>query len=280
MIPLKDQEAIRQRFAQELKGRVKLDLFTQKEPRLAVAGRPPCLFCEPVQQALEELSALSDGKIALNLHYLDEDRTAAEKFQVDRAPCTVVRTASGRRFKFYGFFGGLLFPAFVEMLVLSSQEDAGLAPEIKKGLKKLKEPVHVWCFVTPDAPPAPRMVRSAFRLSLGSSKINLEVVEVAEFPELVQRLNIQAVPMTILDAKLGVLGATDEAGLLQRIHEAVEGKEPQPIAVQEPPVRLVLRQPQQQPRQAAAKPASKLIVPGQERGGGGRTPGGLIIPGR
>lgn len=278
MIPLKDQEAIRQRFVQDLKGRVKLDLFTEREPRLAVSGKPPCLFCEPVQQALEELSALSDGKISLNVHYLDEGRNAAEKYGVDRAPCTVMRTPSGRSFKFYGFFGGPLFPAFVEMLVLSSREDAGLSPEIKKGLRKLKEPASVWVFVTPDAPPAPRMVRSAFRLSLGSPKLSLEIVEVAEYPELIQRLNIQAVPMTILASRLGVLGATDEAGLLQRIQEAVEGRDPQPIAVQEPPVRLVLRQPQAQ--QPAAKPKSKLIVPGQERAGTQRTPGGLIIPGR
>jgi hypothetical protein len=277
MIPLRDQDAIRQRFARDLKERVKIDLFTQREPRLAVAGKPPCLFCEPVQQALEELAALSDDKLTLNLHFLDEAPPSAEKYSVERAPCTLIRTASGRRFKFYGFFGALLFPAFIDMLVLSSQGDADLAPEVKKGLKRLKEPLSVWVFTTPDAPAAPRMVRSAFRLSLASPKITLEVVEVAEFSDLIQRLGIQAVPMTILDAKLGVLGATDEAGLLQRILEAVEGREPQPLDVQDPPVRLVLQQPQQ--RQPARKPASKLVVPGQE-GGGKRTPGGLIIPGR
>ena len=39
MIPLREQEYIRQRFEQEMEGRVKIDYFTQKASSLIIPGR-------------------------------------------------------------------------------------------------------------------------------------------------------------------------------------------------------------------------------------------------
>jgi len=42
VIPLKDQELIRQKFAQELTGPVKIDFFTERETELVIPGRKTC----------------------------------------------------------------------------------------------------------------------------------------------------------------------------------------------------------------------------------------------
>jgi len=60
MIPLKDQDLIRQKFAAELIGLVKIDYFTERESALTVPGRKPCVYCKPTREMLQELSALSD----------------------------------------------------------------------------------------------------------------------------------------------------------------------------------------------------------------------------
>ncbi|MCH7577227.1 MAG: glutaredoxin, partial [Chloroflexi bacterium] len=60
MIPLKDQEAIRVKFAQEMLGPVKIDYFTQKELEIVLPGREPCAYCKPTREMLREVAALSD----------------------------------------------------------------------------------------------------------------------------------------------------------------------------------------------------------------------------
>ena len=45
MIPLREQEYIRERFAQELAGKVKIDFFTQKASAIFVPGREERATC-------------------------------------------------------------------------------------------------------------------------------------------------------------------------------------------------------------------------------------------
>ena len=67
MIPLKDQDFIREKFAQELLGQVKIDLFTEREVTLTVPGKEPCVTCKPTREMLQEISGLSDW-ISLRVH--------------------------------------------------------------------------------------------------------------------------------------------------------------------------------------------------------------------
>ncbi|MFQ5880249.1 MAG: hypothetical protein ACE5IZ_08770, partial [Dehalococcoidia bacterium] len=78
MIPLKDQELLRQRFAQELVNTVRIDFFTQRETGLVVPGREECQYCKPTRQMLEELAGLSD-KIDLRTHYLSDRPAEASR---------------------------------------------------------------------------------------------------------------------------------------------------------------------------------------------------------
>ena len=156
MIPLKDQELIRQKFAQELTGPVKIDFFTERETELVIPGRKTCAYCKPAREMLQELASLSD-LISLRVHIWEEADEERRKFGIERIPATVLRgpfdSAQGRRdgavFKFYGLPGGTEFPSFIESLTDISRGETLLSPESVKALAKLKEKVTVRVFVTP-----------------------------------------------------------------------------------------------------------------------------------
>ncbi len=156
MIPLKDQEIIRQKFAQELLGPVKIDFFTERELGIIVPGRKPCSYCKPTREMLQEISALSD-LISLRVHIWEEDHEERERFGVERIPATTLRgpsdSAQGGRdsaaLKFYGLPGGTEFPSFIESITDLSRGETLLSPESIKSLRKLKEEVTVKVFVTP-----------------------------------------------------------------------------------------------------------------------------------
>ncbi len=148
MIPLKDQELIRQKFAQELQNPVKLDLFTQRELGILVPGREPCAYCKPTREMLQELAALSD-LISLRVHILEEATQEAAKFGVERIPGIVLRGRNGAVLKFYGLPAGTEFPSFLESIVDVSRAETLLSEESKKSLRKVKQEITVRVFVTP-----------------------------------------------------------------------------------------------------------------------------------
>lgn len=147
MIPLKDQEFIRQKFAQELVRPVKIDFFTEREMDLTVPGRKPCTYCKPTREMLQELAALSD-LISLRVHIWVEADQETKKFGIERIPATVLRRDSAV-LKFYGLPGGTEFPGFVESIADISRGATLLSPESTKALRKLKQEITVQVFVTP-----------------------------------------------------------------------------------------------------------------------------------
>lgn len=222
MIPLRDQEYIRGRFAQELEGRVKLDYFTQRASALYVPGREECATCKDALQLYEELAALSD-KIALTVHEFSEAPEEAKKLGIDKVPGVVLRGPANRPLRFFGVPGGNEFPNFVEAIIQLSKQRTEVGPEAAKQLKKLKENVSITVYVTPACPYCPAVVRAAYRLALASAHIDAEAVEIGEFPRLAQRLGVRAVPLTIFNGKTAIAGELDEAGLAEQALKAVTG---------------------------------------------------------
>ena len=148
MIPLREQEYIKQKFASELVGPVRIDYFTQRASVLYVPGREECAFCEDVRQMVVELAALND-KIRLTVHEFSEAREAASRLKVDRIPAIVIRGPANRAIKFYGIPSGNEFTGFFESIVDASRGKVDLAPETARRLKKLKENVSIQVLVTP-----------------------------------------------------------------------------------------------------------------------------------
>jgi glutaredoxin-like protein len=222
VIPLRDQEYIRQRFEQELEGRVRIDYFTQRPSPLFVPGREECATCEDTRKMLEELAALSE-KITLTVHEFAGAGEEAKKLKIDKIPGIVLRGPVNRPLRFFGIPGGNEFPYFVETIITTSKTKADLGPELAKQLKRLKDDVSITVYVTPTCPYCPGVVRAAYRLALASAHVEASAVEISEFPALAQRLGIRAVPMTVLNEQSAIAGAIDEQGLIEAALKVAEG---------------------------------------------------------
>jgi len=103
------------------------------------------------------------------------------------------------------------------------------------------------------------MARAAYQLSLASPKVQAEVIEVNEFPELEERYGVRAVPLTVIADKVAIPGAVHESVLVEQVLKAAG------LDVSGPP--------------AASGPTSAVETEGPpppKRGE--QRPSGLIIP--
>ena len=57
-------------------------------------------------------------------------------------------------------------------------------------------------------------------MALESPHIKAEVTEISEFPRLAQRYAVRAVPTTVINDRFVVVGAMDEAKLLEQVMKA------------------------------------------------------------
>ncbi len=261
MIPLRDQEVLRQRFERDLPSRVRIDYFTQKQTSIFIPGRDDCPLCAECQDLMEEVSSLSD-RVNLTVHDLAEARQQAAELGVDRVPAIVIRGQANRPVRFFGLPSGGQFPGFVETLIDSSQGTTTLLPDTQKRLRKLKSAVKLQVFVTPTCAFSPAAARTAFKLGLQHGRIKVDVVEISEFPALVQRYNVRATPTTVLDEKVVIPGLLDETALVRQIFRVVEGR---PISANElrigPATAFALPQ-QEQQRRPRPIGSSGLVLPG------------------
>jgi glutaredoxin-like protein len=221
VIPLKDQELIREKLAAELLGPVKIDYFTERDVSLTVPGRTPCTYCKPVRELLQELAALSD-LISLRVHIFEEEAEQRAKFGAERIPGIVLRGPSfdGPVFKFYGMPGGTEFPAFLEAIVDISRGELLLPEEMVRELAKVREDLLVRVFVTPTCGYCPQMMRLAYQLALANPKIKAEVIEVNEFPDLGDRYQVRAVPLTVIADRVAIPGAMPPETLVEQVVKA------------------------------------------------------------
>lgn len=225
MIPLKEQEAIRQKFAMELIGPVKIDFFTEKASNLEVAGKKPCTYCKPAQDMLLELSHLTD-LISLRVHYMDAAKEEREKFGIERIPAIVLRGRGSHFVKYYGIPAGTEFPAFLESIVDLSRNEVLLSEESVKALEGLDRDVSVKVFVTPTCGYCPQMVQAAYQLALVSDKVHVEVIEVNEYPELAEQYKVEAVPLTVINDTVSLPGAMPEQQFVQQVVQTAGSTEP------------------------------------------------------
>ena len=141
MIPLREQEFLREKFSHELVKRVRIDFFTEKESSVLVPGRQPCQYCKPTRQMLQELAALTDG-ISLRQHIFEEAREAVAQYRVERIPAIVLHGGEARWLKYYGIPGGYEI-GVNDLQVLQLAEKYPIQPK-EHGVDFLMENRHLW----------------------------------------------------------------------------------------------------------------------------------------
>jgi len=221
MIPLKEQDAIREMLAHQLIGQVKVDHFTEPESSISVPGKNPCTYCKPTREMLQELAGLTD-LVSLRIHILEDAPEERDKYAIERVPATVLRGRTGRFVKYYGIPGGTEFPALIESIVDISRGDVLLSEESIKTLDNLIKDVSIRVFVTTTCGYCPQMVRLVYQMALATEKVHAEVIEISEYPDLAEKYQVQAVPLTVINDSVAIPGAVPEQALIEQLIKASE----------------------------------------------------------
>ncbi len=193
-------EQVRQQF-QGLEGAVQLVYFT--EPMA-------CAACTEQRELVERLAELSD-KLSLDVQQLDSE--AAITYGVDKAPATVVRGQTDYGIRFYGVTSGYEFSSLIEAIHLVSHGPGAVDPEVAALAGAIRVPTHLEVMVTLSCPYCPRMVALAHELAVANELVRADMVDAAEFPQLINRYDVQGVPLTVVNGRRGFEGALapDEA---------------------------------------------------------------------
>jgi alkyl hydroperoxide reductase subunit AhpF len=261
MIPLKQQDILKLRFARELQGSVRLDFFGQKPRGMFVPGRiDNSAACEDVRKLLHELAALN-FRISLTTHDIDDDPETAKVMGIERVPAIVLRGANDRPVRYFGNPRLRQFVTFVEAMLLVANGKANLQPETLKTLRRLRSDVSLKVFVSPACDHSPQAVVTALRLALESARIRLDVYDVAQFPDLIGRFYVAATPFTVFNDEYAIPGVIDEANLAEDVLAAAQGSQPAKGGDPKRLTPIALPRPRAQQPQGQRTTSSGLIIP-------------------
>lgn len=185
-----------------------------------------CDYCDDTRQLLEEVTAISD-KLSLEVYDLQENADVAKQYNVDKAPGIVIAAKDGESIKDYGIrYAGIPsgheFTSIINDLLNVSRRDSGLSDATRQYLATLSEPVMLQVFVTPTCPYCPRAVVLAHQMALESDKVQAEMIEAMEFPELSNQHSVSGVPHTVINGGKGnVVGAVPESNMVAELQKAL-----------------------------------------------------------
>lgn len=207
----KDKEFLRRKFERELKGEVRVILFTSEDG---------CEFCGPAREIVEEVAGLSE-KISAEFYDLERDGDKSESWGVDKAPAILIFGEREYGLRFFGLPSGYEFTAFIEDLVDASRGSTRLTPATKQAIKSIDKPVHIKVFVTPSCPYCPRVVRLAHQFAIENPNIRGDMIEAMEFQELASKYRVMAVPKTVINEVVTFEGAVPEPIFTQYVMKAL-----------------------------------------------------------
>ncbi len=214
VISKKDVEFIKQTFADRLRSDVTVLFFTQEHE---------CMYCRETREFLEELTALSD-KLHLETFDLVHDAEEAKAHDIDKIPAIKLIGEHDHGVRFFGMPMGYEFTVIVEDIIDVSWGTSDLDPETMGNLMPIDEKMHIQVFVSPTCPYCPQMVRSAHKFAILNPSITADMVEMTEFPQLVQRYDVMGVPKTIVNEEFSIEGAYPEKAFSEYVKVASQGK--------------------------------------------------------
>jgi glutaredoxin-like protein len=187
-----------------------------------------CEICEDTRQLVEELAFLSDGKIVAKTYDLNRDADIAARYGIDAAPAIVLLDASGKDHgvRFFGIPTGYEFATLISDVTMISTGDPGLRRDTLDVLGALETPVNIQVFVTPTCPYCPPAVHLAHRLAFAGDRVTSSMVDASEFPDLADRYDVRAVPLTVINDTVRLEGSMPEADVVEALRTAIAEAKP------------------------------------------------------
>lgn len=267
IIPKQDQVAIAQHLIEHLAGKVGIDVWTRPESAIVLTDRDNCVHCDDVVTVARELVSLS-SLLSVTRYDLERHADRAATEGIERAPTTVLR-ANGARLHFVGYFSGLLFPVFVDSLILVGAGASPLQAESKLALAAITMPVTLEVLVAPYDPLSAYMVRVASALAVDQHAIKFVATEMSEFPILAAQRSVTEVPTVVINGRR-FSGLFSETELVEQVSRIAQGNT-EPVIRERTATSPYFTAEEARAMAAGAAPPASTPPP---------APSGLFVPGR
>lgn len=190
------REHLRKHFS-ELTNDVELIVFTQELE---------CAFCREARELVLELAALSP-KIKTKVYDFVINGEEVIKYNIKRIPAIAIVGKKDYGIRYYGIPAGYEFSVLVDAIIDVSKGTAALSESIKQKLAEIKKPVHIQVFVSPTCPFCPMAAKIAYLFAIESGFVKSDVIEMTEFPYLVQRYGVMSTPHIVINEDTSFVGA-------------------------------------------------------------------------
>ncbi len=204
------KELLKKQF-EKLTADVELIVFTQENE---------CQFCKDARDIVLELGAISP-KIKPKVYDFVKNGDEDIKYNIKKIPAIAIVGKTDYGIRYYGVPAGYEFSAFVDDIIDVSQGTTALPDNIKKKLAEIKKPVHIQVFVSPTCPYCPKAARIAHQFAIESEFIRSDVIEMTEFPYLVQRYGIMSTPHVVINEDTSFAGAQPPEVFIEQIAMAL-----------------------------------------------------------
>jgi glutaredoxin-like protein len=221
-----EQTFINEKTRKELK----TVLSAMKEPVTIIYfnQESACPMCREQQKILIELAGISEKLKLIEYDFIINADKVLE-YRIDKIPATIVMGKQDYGIRFYGVTAGYEFSSLVETIMMISQGRSGLSPEIEQLILTIDEPVHLQVMTTVTCPYCPRAVMTCNQMAYVNDNIRSDMIEMTEFPMLVQRYNVSGVPVTIINEVNRVEGALPAESFYLEVLKAVKPEEYQKL---------------------------------------------------
>lgn len=195
----RDLEYIKGRFEKELIKKIPVVLLESDQ----------CKFCSTVDQLMNELVSISNGKIEYMTNKLQDMHK--ELLGVERGPILLIGEKAEIRYT--GAPIGEEGWAFLEALLLVSHR-RHMFKDYEEKLSSMTNRVKIETIVTPTCPLCPQAVIMAHNIAVASNgRVISDVVEAYEFPEIADKYYVTAVPTVVLSVNGNYNGRVFSVGV-------------------------------------------------------------------
>ena len=210
MISDLEKDVIKKKFT-SLVNDVELVIFSQELE---------CQFCKEARDIVLELGTLSP-KIKTKVYDFVKNGDEDIKYNIKKIPAIAIIGEQDYGIRYYGVPAGYEFTAFIDDIIDVSKGTTSLSDTIKKKLADIKKPVHLQVFVSPTCPYCPKAARIAHQFAIENEFIRADIIEMTEFPYLVQRYSVMSVPHVVINEDTSFVGAQPPEVFIEQINVAL-----------------------------------------------------------
>jgi hypothetical protein len=219
-LPREAEIEVMQFFAERLMRPVSIDVWTRRNTGLVLTDRDVSEHDDEQLALMRQFVRLTPA-LTVTPYDMDKHADRAAEAHIDLTPATVLRCA-GRSVQYVGMAGGMLFPAFLDVMSYLSVGTTPLDDASREVLATLRDPVQLELLVAPYDNYSAHLMRLVAALAVECRAIRLRIVDATEYPIFASLRGVSGVPVLSIDGQRFV-GVWDESELVEQVRRIAVG---------------------------------------------------------